>query len=222
MKSKLTIIGICIFLVLTLTACSQAQTNDENVELTNEEKNIVEYEFTEDGIIKPEIAEEVIKDTAEKVIKSLHEKDMKSLANLVHPNKGLRFTPYTYVSLENDLVFTKEEVENFLENEEEYLWGHYDGSGFEIKLTPALYYEKFIYSEDFINAEEIGYNRVLSSGNMLENQFEVYENPIVVEYYFPGFNPDYEGIDWKSLRLVFEEHEKTWFLVGIIHNQWTI
>ena len=57
---------------------------------------------------------------------------------------------------------------------------------------------------------------------MLENQFEIYDNPIVVEYYFPGFNPEYEGMDWKSLRLVFEKYEDSWKLVGIIHNQWTI
>ena len=57
---------------------------------------------------------------------------------------------------------------------------------------------------------------------MLENQFEVYDNPIIVEYYFPGFNPEYEGMDWKSLRLVFEQYEDNWYLVGIIHNQWTI
>ncbi|MGB4440375.1 MAG: hypothetical protein WBJ13_14380, partial [Sedimentibacter sp.] len=63
---------------------------------------------------------------------------------------------------------------------------------------------------------------VLSSGNMAENQYEVYENAIVVEYYFPGFNPDFGGADWKSLRLVFEEYEGAWKLVGIIHNQWTI
>ena len=57
---------------------------------------------------------------------------------------------------------------------------------------------------------------------MIENQFEIYDNAIVVEYYFPGFNPDYAGMDWESLRLVFEQYENDWKLVGIIHNQWTI
>jgi hypothetical protein len=55
---------------------------------------------------------------------------------------------------------------------------YYDGGGEEIKLTPSQYYEKFVYSEDFINLAEIGYNQVLSSGNMIENQFEVYDNAI--------------------------------------------
>jgi len=57
---------------------------------------------------------------------------------------------------------------------------------------------------------------------MIENQFEVYENPIIVEYYFPGFKAKFGGMDWKSLRLVFEKYKDNWKLRGIIHNQWTI
>jgi len=45
---------------------------------------------------------------------------------------------------------------------------------------------------------------------------------IKINGYFPSFNPDYAGMDWKSLRLVFEQYEGRWYLVGIINNQWTI
>jgi hypothetical protein len=37
-----------------------------------------------------------------------------------------------------------------------------------------------------------------------------------------GFDPEYEGMDWRSLRLVFEKKNDIWYLVGIIHDQWTI
>ncbi len=216
MRFRLALIGLCILLAFVLVACEEQPNN------LPDEKAPLEYEYTEEGIIKPEMAEEIISETSTNVITALAEKDMDTLSSFVHPVKGVRFTPYTYVSLEKDLLFTKEEVKGFLENEKEYIWGNYDGTGDEIKLTPQEYYDKFIYTADFVNAPEIGYNTVLSSGNMLENQFQVYENPIVVEYYFPGFNPEYEGMDWQSLRLVFEEYEGQWFLVGIIHNQWTI
>lgn len=216
MIRKLFIVSICILLVLGITGCA------ENVEEKSIEKESIEYEYTDEGIIKPEIAKKVIEDISNNVIKALDDKDMDTLSSFVHPIKGIRFTPYTYVSLDNDIVFSKDETKNFFENQNEYIWGVYDGKGDEIKLTPSDYFEKFVYSENFIDPEEIGYNTVLSSGNMLKNQFEVYENPIVVEYYFSGFNPEFQGIDWKSLRLVFEEYEGQWFLVGIIHNQWTI
>ncbi len=176
----------------------------------------------EKEIIKPKIAEQIIKEKAEKVISAIAARNFKELADYVHPEKGLRFTPYTYVRIEKDIVFTKKQVSNFFDNDKKYLWGYYDGSGKEIRLTPKEYYHQFIYTNDFINADKIGYNEVLSSGNMIENQFEVYENPIIVEYYFPGFKAKFGGMDWKSLRLVFEKYKDDWKLRGIIHNQWTI
>lgn len=200
---------------------------DQDTEKENNQDEIIDYgddtyELTEEGIIKPEVAEKLIKETSERLINAIKDKDVETISNLIHPVKGVRFTPYTCVSLENDVVYNKDEIKNFFEDKEVYVWGHYDGTGDEIKLTPSEYYDKFIYSEDFVNAEKVGYNEVLSSGNMLENQFEVYDNPIIVEYYFSGFNPEYGGIDWRSLRLVFEQYEGSWKLVGVINNQWTI
>lgn len=176
----------------------------------------------EQGIISPELARELIEEITEELIQAIKNRDGEKIAEFVHPVKGVRFTPYTYVSPEGDVVFSREEMKNFFADTDLYLWGYYDGIGSEIRLKPAEYYEEFIYSADFINAPEVGYNKVLSSGNMLENQFDVYDNPIIVEYYFPGFNPEYDGMDWRSLRLVFEEYEGNWKLTGIIHNQWTI
>ncbi|MDD2494201.1 MAG: hypothetical protein PHE29_03315 [Tissierellia bacterium] len=41
---------------------------------------------------------------------------------------------------------------------------------------------------------------MLCSCNVVENQFEVYENEIVVEYYIPEINYEYHGLDWQSIR----------------------
>ncbi len=188
----------------------------------NTDKRHGSFELTEGGIIRPEDAKKIIKQTTEQVIEAISVKDSERLAEFVHPVKGVRFTPYTYVSLDMDIVFCKEEMKNFFIDQNSYLWGYYDGKGNDIYLTPGKYYNEFIYSVDFVDAEEIGYNEVLSSGNMLENQFLVYDNPIVVEYYFSGFDPKFSGMDWRSLRLVYEEYGNEWKLVGIIHNQWTI
>ena len=61
--------------------------------------------------------------------------------------------------------------ENFFNDQNSYLWGYYDGSGYEF-LKPADYYEEFIYSEDFIHADRSGIMRC-EQWNMLENQFEL-------------------------------------------------
>lgn len=164
----------------------------------------------------------VISNKATEIINLLKEKNMEELATYIHPTKGVRFTPYTTVSLEADKVFNKEGIENFFEDETEYLWGKYDGSGEDILLKPNDYYERFIYDEDYANAEIISYNEVMSVGNNIENQFEIYPNSIIVEYYFSGFNPEYAGMDWRSVRIVFEKENNEWYITGIIHNEWTI
>ena len=223
---------ISVFLVMGSTGCKTNEYVEDNsekndIDIEKEEDNEentakIEYELTEEGIIKSEYAVKIIEETADKLINAISAKDSESISGFVHPVKGVRFTPYTNVSVENDVIFNQEESKNFFNDNKIYLWGYYDGKGDEISLTPSEYYNEFIYTDDFKNAEDIGYNEVLSGGNMAENQYEVYENAIVVEYYFPGFNPDFGGADWKSLRLVFEEYEGAWKLVGIIHNQWTI
>lgn len=223
---KILIIFMAVLLAAGSSACSYVKINDQKKEIKEDEKkpenNEAEYELDEKGIIKAEYAKKIIEETAAELINAISDKDFEKVSEFVHPEKGVRFTPYTNVSVDKDVVLSQEEVKNFFNDKTKYIWGNYDGRGDEISLTPGEYYAEFIYSEDFKNAEAIGYNEVLSSGNMAENQFEVYQNAIIVEYYFPGFNPDFGGADWKSLRLVFEEYEGTWRLTGIIHNQWTI
>lgn len=208
---------MCTLLAINITACTLNKANDSSAK--NRAEN--NYELTEEGIIKPEVAKQIIKPSADKLINAISEKNAEMVLEFIHPVKGVRFTPYTNVSLKTDKVFSREEFKEFFNDQSVYFWGYYDGSSEEIYLTPSEYYEKFIYSKDFKNAKEVGYNEVLSSGNVVENQFKVYESPIIVEYYLSG-EPKYEGLDWQSLRLVFEKYEKDWKLVGIIHNQWTI
>lgn len=56
----------------------------------------------------------------------------------------------------------------------------------------------------------------------MNNIAEIYEEKQRIEFYFPGFDPQYEGIDWKSLTLVFDQVDGQREVIGIIHNQWTI
>jgi hypothetical protein len=179
-------------------------------------------DYIENGIINSERSKEIIKDTAYQVLELIKNKDMDALSDYVHPEFGVRFSPYSYVSPEKDIVMNQDQIKSFFEDETEYTWGNYDGSGEPIKMTPNKYYEEFIYSKDFMNAEEISYNKILSEGNINNNQFEIYAKSIVAEYYFSGFEEQYGGADWQSIRLVFQELNGTWYLVGIIHNQMTI
>jgi len=190
--------------------------------MINTKRAIKQPEFIKGKTISSRKVEEIIRSRSEKVMEAVAAKNFENLAEYIHPNKGVRFTPYTNVSIKEDVIFSKEKVKDFLQDNNKYLWGYYDGSGKEIRLTPREYYEEFIYSKDFIKTKKVGYNEVLTEGNMIENQFDVYNNPIIVEYYLPGDDKKYSGMDWRSLRLVFEKYKRQWMLTGIIHNQWTI
>lgn len=181
-----------------------------------------ELDYSDEGIISSADAEAVIAERADKTMEAFKDMDQELLGTLTHPEEGVRFTQYSNVNVEEDLVFTTEEMENFFDDTDKYVWGRYDGVGDNIELAPNEYYEEFIYTQDFIDPEEIGYNEIISnSGTIQENQFEVYSDAIIAEYYFSGFDEELDGMDWESLRLVFQYYGDTWYLVGVIHNQWT-
>lgn len=163
-----------------------------------------------------------LEDAANQVIEILKNKDLEQLAEFVHPNKGVRISPYGYVNVQNDIVLKPMDLNGKFDDDTVYLWGSYDGSGEPIELTFGEYYDKFVYDKDFANSEKFILNEILGTGNTLININEVYPNAEFAEYHFSGFNPEYEGMDWVSLRLVFEKYNDGWVLVGIIHDQWTI
>jgi hypothetical protein len=99
---------------------------------------------------------------------------------------------------------------------------HFDGTGDPIELTFDDYYQRFIYSADFANPEQMAVDEELGYSSMINNIADFYPGSSFVEYHFSGFVEDYGGMDWVSLRLVFTEEEGSWFLVGIVHDQWTI
>lgn len=148
--------------------------------------------------------------------------DMTALSALVHPTKGLRMTPYPHVDTAQDKVFTAQEVAGLAADTTVYQWGSYDGIGTPIKLTFSDYYKRFIYDHDFSLAPMIGTNHMIGKGNTIDNVTQAYPAGKYVEFYYPGFNPQYQGLDWSSLKLVFEQQDGIWYLVGIVHGQWTI
>jgi hypothetical protein len=101
-------------------------------------------------------------------------------------------------------------------------WGNYDGSGDPIRLSIPAYFKKFVYDADFLQAEQVGINEMIGRGNSLNNLEAVYQNSDFTEFYFPGFDKKLEGMDWRTLRLVFKQWKGKYYLTGVVHNEWTI
>ena len=168
----------------------------------------------------PMTTNQAVFDRAALVLTALKNKDLASLAGYVHPQLGLHFSPYAAVK-DTDQVFSPDKVAGLFTDSTVYTWGNYDGTGEPIQLTFTDYFAKFIYDVDFADAPQVALNHRLGVSTTLDNASDYYSGSMIVEFHFPGFDPTYEGMDWRSLRLVFEQTSDTWYLVGIIHDQWT-
>jgi len=157
---------------------------------------------------------------AKKVVAALQANDGERLAGLVHPQKGVRFSPYAYVDSEHDRVFSHQQIKQFWTDRQIYIWGDEDGTGDPIALTPAQYYKRFIMDRDFTHPSSINVNADRASGNTRNNAIDVYPNGTRVELYLAPATGEAE-FEWAALRLVFEQVAGSWYLVGIIHDQWT-
>ncbi len=157
-----------------------------------------------------------LKQQANKVLTLLTNENMEALANQVHPEKGLLFSPYVYVK-SNAVTFSRDEIANLLEVNSVYEWGSQDGSGKPIKLTPSDYFDEYVNASFFSNADEINVNNLKNRGTMLNNIRDVFPNAQTVEFYQNGK----EELAWESLTLVFEDVDGSRKLVAIVHGEWT-
>lgn len=162
-----------------------------------------------------------LKEIGQEVVEILRERDLKSLSEWIDPEHGLRFSPYSYINKDTDLVFSRDDLPTFSDTEK-ITWGAEDGSGDPIALTFRDYYDKFVYSNDFANAPNVSVNEIMGHGNAVFNGTEVYQNASYIEFHFPGFDKQYDGMDWQSLALLFVPRDEGWKLVAIVHGQWTI
>lgn len=152
----------------------------------------------------------------------LAKKDYETLSTYVHPEKGVRFTPYSWVDFALDRVLTAEKIKYVEQDTTVYTWGIQDGSGFDLDLTTAEYFAQFVSPLDYTTAPCVATDTVLIHGNSLENIKEAYPDARFVDFSFHGMEPEFGGIDWSSLKLVFERVEDTFYLVGVVRGQWTI
>ncbi len=155
------------------------------------------------------------------VLLAIKNNDLPALAKFVWP-QWLRFSPYEYVNTWSDIVLTKAEVSNGLTMSRSFTWWVSDWSGEPIDLWIGQYFDKFVRDADYAKAPQISYNEIIQKWNTTNNIATIYSGKQRIEFYFSGFDAQYEGIDRKSLTLVFEQVAGQRYLIGIVHGAWTI
>lgn len=160
---------------------------------------------------------------ARDVVEVLAARDLGRLAEWAHPEAGVLFSPYAHVDPGEAVTLSAADLGRVADGEViERVWGHHDGSGEPIRLTFREYFERFVYDRPYLAEGEVAVDARQGRGNTLDDAAEVWPEARIVEYHVPGTDPRYGGMDWRSLRLVLEQEGQRWYLVGIVHDEWTI
>jgi len=162
--------------------------------------------------------------TTQNILTILKNKNYLAFANYIHPVEGLRFSPYGHIDTLRHIKLSRQKfIAQAAKSEQDIIvWGEFDGTGDPIKMTLHNYMQRFVYDVDFAKPENRTVNEFIGSGNSLNNLDSVYKNCDFTESHFSGFEKKYEGHDWRTLRLVFKERNGKYFLVAIVHDEWTI
>lgn len=170
---------------------------------------------------KPADKNELLLQLAKKITKTLHDSDYNAFANYFHPVTGVRFSPAAFIDTAHDAEMKKGVFLSALKSGQIFFWGLQDATGDSLMFTPGQYLNNYVYDVDFMNAPQVELNHYLGFSTIFNNLKDIYPGSDFVEFYFPGFDKKYQGLDWCSLRLVFSLYDGKYYLVGIVHDAWS-
>lgn len=235
MNKKL--VSFLIVFILTLTGCV-ATTPSESSELeqlrqqnqllsdqllaAQEQNNALSTQIAAlKNASTPEPVKVSFEGLAAEILPLLQRQDFAALAAFIHPELGVQISPYGYVNVDKDLVFSREQVAAFGSNQEIYHWGVQAGSGMDINLTVAEYWPEYVTSQTPAQEWGLLLDPSRKASNTIDNFAEVYPDGHYVEYFQQGTEA-YGYLDWQSLRLGFQQSgDGAYYLSAIIHDEWT-
>lgn len=166
-------------------------------------------------------SQQTLEQQALRIQQALANKDYASITNDIHPTRGVRFSMYAYVRPKTDKVFSRAQYAQYLQQSKvRFTWGDLDGTGDSLVIPLPEYLDTWVASEKY-NTASVSVNEFKHSGNMINNLKETYPNSEFVEFYHKG-SEEYAGMDWRILRLVFEEYQGKRYLIAIVNEQWTV
>ncbi len=208
---------IISLLVLSAVACKKNPEKFVNDEVNAKDKTIMDSSISSRTKITKDQA---LKKVNEDIIQTLKDQDFKKFAEFIHPEKGVRFSMYAFVNPKEDKLLSKADFIRYQPTRTLFTWGRMDGSGDLYRATIHDYLTDWVYSKDFATAQ-VSLNAFQGKGNSLNNVKEIYPNADFTENFIKGSEAN-SGMDWKCLRLVFEEFQGTYYLIGVVNDQWTI
>lgn len=157
--------------------------------------------------------------TATEVLEAIHSQNFSLLSSFADPNEGVTFTPFSTVDRSANVTLSAKDLSSAASNSDDYIWGVTVGGNEPVRLTISEFFSECLWDADFNSSSTIGVDTVLYSGNAVENVADAYPDCRFVDFYLPGQGADNEN--WFSLKLVFSRHHGEWYLIGVVHSEWT-
>ena len=162
---------------------------------------------------------EQLKNLNSEILAALKSKNYNRFSEFIHPEKGIRFSMYAYVQPGKNKHFSREDFIRYISTSTKFTWGEKDGSGDLLVIPLKEYLETWVSKRDFTKSE-FYLNEFKGTGNSLNNLKQIYPDKDFTENYIPG-SEKYGGMDWNSLRFVFEDFQGEYFLVAVVNDEWT-
>ena len=220
-RSKLIVIAILI------ASCNQNSSNNSNSDSVahNKNKDSISSNPQKNNIQNsPSYDDTTLLNISNTILTFFKNRDFVHLSEYIHPQYGVRFSPYGNTDTMRDKRLSKEELMQLSKSNKSIKWGISDGTGEPINLSISNYIKRFVYDADFLNAKDISVNKIIGEGVSFNADTikHIYPNSDFIEFYFPGFNPKYQGMDWRALIFVFKKENGKQYLIAVIHDQWRV
>jgi hypothetical protein len=154
-----------------------------------------------------------------RVFYSLRDNQTYTLSQFVHPQRGIRFSPYVFLETKAGRVWSRSEIARAKQNRQSYNWGQRDGLEENIQLTWDGFRREFLVPRDFSRGT-LTIQATRSRGNTINNLKQVYPDAVLAEFYLPG-SRKYGGMDWNGLWLVWRPVKSRWYLAALVSDRWT-
>lgn len=164
--------------------------------------------------------EMIVKQMNDDLLQAIKLGNYGTFSDFIHPEKGVRFSMYAFVNRNEDKHFSKADFQKYFPAKTIFTWGSRDGTGEIYQATIDSYFKKWVFKKDFTQSK-YSFNTFQGNGNSLNNLKEIYPDADFTENYIAG-SEKYSGMDWNSLRFVFEKFEGKYYLVAVINDEWTV
>ncbi len=204
---------MCFASILTATGCQFSA--ESNTTIPNQQNSNSSVPVVSD------MSQKTLSQQALRIQRALANNDYARITNDIHPTRGVRFSMYAYVRPESDKVFSAAQFAQYLqESKIRFTWGERDGTGDPFVIPLPQYLDIWVDADKF-NKSILSVNEFKQNGNTINNLRKIYQKSDFVEFYYEG-SDEYNGMDWRVLRLVFDEYQGKRYLVAIINDQWTV